>query len=465
MRVVHQVAVPQRERPWTNEAHVALEHVPQLRQLVQAGPTEETTDARHARVVTHLEEHVAGLVHLLQLRLGLAGVAHHGPELVAAERTLPHPDAVVREQHRSGRSDLDGDGDAEQQRAEHSQQESRERPVEHRLGDVARRARRPRDDDEQGAVQPGDVRHVLRGGEAGRDDVEGHPPLGAGLHDRAEAAVELVGIGDDDLRRAGGGEGAHEVAVGAEHVGEWLVVWCRPGVSRQEEAPDVDLGGRRERAESLHPRPAGVARTEQQRRRALVAVGQEAGERVVPGPAPQVEDEPQHPGGHVPCADRVLVDQQCEHERDDEGDDPRRENLAQVVSRETAPVQTVEPGDDDQDGDLERDLPPGQAGPQEVPRTFAHRRGDEDRRDQAAGIDHDEHGDAQRTPQRRVTEQPGQRRPRGCAHVPVYRDGADRHRLLTLGRESALILAVRSAADSFRASTVLYDERHTRPAS
>ena len=130
-----------------------------------------------------------------------------------------------------------------------------------------------------------------------------------------------------------------------------------------------------------------------------------------------------------------------------------------------APVQTVEPGDDDQDAHLECDLPPGQAGPQEAPRTFAHRRGDEDRRDQAAGIDDDEHGDAQRTSQRRVTEQSGQRRPRGCAHVPVYRDGADGHRLLTLGRGSALILAARNGGDSFRASTVLYDERHTRPAS
>src|SRR5258707_4625370 len=39
----------------SNEAHVALEHAPQLRQLVQAVLPEEPADARDARVVLDLE--------------------------------------------------------------------------------------------------------------------------------------------------------------------------------------------------------------------------------------------------------------------------------------------------------------------------------------------------------------------------------------------------------------------------
>ena len=44
-----------RQRPRADQRHVALEHVPQLRQLVDAGLAEEVADAGDPRVVLQLE--------------------------------------------------------------------------------------------------------------------------------------------------------------------------------------------------------------------------------------------------------------------------------------------------------------------------------------------------------------------------------------------------------------------------
>src|SRR5215217_3066062 len=38
-------------RPGTDQAHLSLEHVPELRQLVEAGLAQQTPDPGHARVV------------------------------------------------------------------------------------------------------------------------------------------------------------------------------------------------------------------------------------------------------------------------------------------------------------------------------------------------------------------------------------------------------------------------------
>src|SRR5690606_30540216 len=52
-------------RTRTDEAHVALEHVQELRQLIEAELAKDAADRRHARIAPHLED---GAVHLV-LRL------------------------------------------------------------------------------------------------------------------------------------------------------------------------------------------------------------------------------------------------------------------------------------------------------------------------------------------------------------------------------------------------------------
>ena len=69
------------ERTRADEAHLALQHVPELRQLVDARGAQEAAHARDARVVLDLEERAVDLVvrgERLALRLG---AVDHRPEL------------------------------------------------------------------------------------------------------------------------------------------------------------------------------------------------------------------------------------------------------------------------------------------------------------------------------------------------------------------------------------------------
>src|ERR1017187_3331953 len=55
-------------RPGADEAHVADENIPELRELVDAGATEETAERSDARVVLHLEDGAAHFVVSLEFR-------------------------------------------------------------------------------------------------------------------------------------------------------------------------------------------------------------------------------------------------------------------------------------------------------------------------------------------------------------------------------------------------------------
>lgn len=107
-------------RARTDEAHVALDNVPELRQLVEAGLPEERTELRDARVVLELEvlfPFLAGCGIFLEVFLqGFLRVRDHGLELVAREEPAVLADALMREDDVSLVADGHGDDEADENR-------------------------------------------------------------------------------------------------------------------------------------------------------------------------------------------------------------------------------------------------------------------------------------------------------------------------------------------------------------
>ena len=68
--------------PRPHKAHVALQNVQQLRQLVQAGAAKQLAYPRHPRVIVNLEHRAVHLVLLHQLGQHGLGVYAHGTELI-----------------------------------------------------------------------------------------------------------------------------------------------------------------------------------------------------------------------------------------------------------------------------------------------------------------------------------------------------------------------------------------------
>src|SRR5439155_2065701 len=81
------VGLVDHEGPRGDEAHLALEHVPELRELVEARAAEERPDPRDARVsALDLEQRPVDLVHVQDLTPPLLGAREHRPELDDLER-------------------------------------------------------------------------------------------------------------------------------------------------------------------------------------------------------------------------------------------------------------------------------------------------------------------------------------------------------------------------------------------
>ena len=68
-------------RARAHHAHVALEHVQELRELVDGVLADELPDLGDARIVLHLEHGACDLVLLLELGEALVGVLVHGAKL------------------------------------------------------------------------------------------------------------------------------------------------------------------------------------------------------------------------------------------------------------------------------------------------------------------------------------------------------------------------------------------------
>src|SRR2546430_2476951 len=115
-----------------DERHLPAQHVPQLRQLVEARLAEHAADRRHARIGGDLEEsgwarlealatRLDELRHVLAMeRLIRAGI--HGAELQHREGLHLFADARLSEEQRPGRATLDEQRDQQEQRRQEDQQ-------------------------------------------------------------------------------------------------------------------------------------------------------------------------------------------------------------------------------------------------------------------------------------------------------------------------------------------------------
>ncbi len=118
-------------RARADQAHRAGEHVQQLRQFVELGCPQDAAGARDARVGPDGE-----------LRAERRRVRAHAAELVDAKQHAVAPDALLPEEHRPARIELDPQRDAEQQRHEQQQPGAGANQVEQALGHRSHPARR-----------------------------------------------------------------------------------------------------------------------------------------------------------------------------------------------------------------------------------------------------------------------------------------------------------------------------------
>ena len=125
--------VAHRQRPRADEAHVAAQDVQELRQLVEAELARITPPTRVTRgSLRILKTGPRRLVELLERRLALLGVGHHRAELEEAEAPAAESDALLHEEHRAARVELDDEGE---------QQADRRRQHQGDGGDGRRRSR------------------------------------------------------------------------------------------------------------------------------------------------------------------------------------------------------------------------------------------------------------------------------------------------------------------------------------
>ena len=110
-----------------HHAHLPAQHVHELRHLVQAEAAEEGAEAHPAGIIGGSPD---------RPRLGL-GVHPHGAELQHAEALAVEPHALLAEEHRPVRRELDAGGDERQQRRQADEHRQREDDVEGALGNLA----------------------------------------------------------------------------------------------------------------------------------------------------------------------------------------------------------------------------------------------------------------------------------------------------------------------------------------
>ena len=137
MPVLEELVVAQRQGTRADKAHLTLQHVQNLRNLVEREAAEESPDARDPRVLADLEERTLGFVLVLELGLELGGARDHRAELQHRKLALPEADATVHEEDRPARVELDrkrderpqGEPDHDDERTHEKVEATLDRPV------------------------------------------------------------------------------------------------------------------------------------------------------------------------------------------------------------------------------------------------------------------------------------------------------------------------------------------------
>src|SRR6188508_333237 len=89
-------------RPWPNKAHLAPEHVEELRQLVERRAPQESSDPRHAGIDFDLEQALVGvLVEMLERLPFFVRADPHRPEFHDVEELSTNACSTLFEEHRT----------------------------------------------------------------------------------------------------------------------------------------------------------------------------------------------------------------------------------------------------------------------------------------------------------------------------------------------------------------------------
>ena len=130
----HCLASSTHSGPRPDQAHVALHHVEELRQLVDAPAPERAADAGDARVFLQLEHRAVVVVLLLgQLEALLVRAHVHGAELEDLERLAAPAHPLLPVEDRAARIELDDDRDDAHERQEGDAEQAADDEVEHAL--------------------------------------------------------------------------------------------------------------------------------------------------------------------------------------------------------------------------------------------------------------------------------------------------------------------------------------------
>ncbi|MNR18662.1 hypothetical protein D3C85_1353990 [compost metagenome] len=115
------------------------QHIPELRQFVNAGLAQESSCTCDARIIFDLEHRAADLVVGHQIRLQLLGIGDHGSEFIHWKQLLVLTHPVLTEEHLSfGIFQLDQDRHHYEQRQQYEKAKSGEKnvdnPLHHQIG-------------------------------------------------------------------------------------------------------------------------------------------------------------------------------------------------------------------------------------------------------------------------------------------------------------------------------------------
>src|SRR5262245_52064295 len=101
-------------RTWPNEAHVPLQDIQELRQLVEARSSQYPTDARHTRVSLELEHRFVERVERDEMTQARFCIPSHRSKLEHAKRPAIHARTRLRKEHWTTRVKHDEHRDQEE---------------------------------------------------------------------------------------------------------------------------------------------------------------------------------------------------------------------------------------------------------------------------------------------------------------------------------------------------------------
>ena len=125
------------QRTGADQAHVAAQDVPELREFIEAVFAEELADGGDSGVVCDFKNGAAHFVHGLELMLVLFGVGYHRPEFIEGKRPAVLSGTLLAEEDGAAGGNFDGDGNGGKYKyTKKSEQNERTREIQDRFGDA-----------------------------------------------------------------------------------------------------------------------------------------------------------------------------------------------------------------------------------------------------------------------------------------------------------------------------------------